>query len=78
MTIQIICRFGTNNEKLVSVEKSDPLYVLLTKLKIKDKNTKFLFNEKTFSIASIQTFEEIGLTSNTKINLINQAISGKN
>lgn len=76
MTIQLTCKMGTHNTKLVEVEVSEPLYILLKKLNISDKNTKFLFNGRTYSMSSIQTFQEIGLTSNQRININNQAIAG--
>ena len=76
MPIQLTCKMGTHNTKVVEVESTDPLHILLNKLNISDKNTKFLFNGRTYSMSSIQTFQEIGLTSNQRITINNQAIAG--
>ena len=76
MIIKLICKLGTGNTITVSVDTSSPIYVLLDKLKIKDKKTKFIFNGNTYSIACILTFEEIGLTKDCRIFFNNQAISG--
>ena len=52
------------------------VYELLDKLGITDKDTKFTFNQRTYSMASIQTFQEIGLANGGNIVVFNQAISG--
>jgi hypothetical protein len=67
---------GSRNVKVVDVQLSDPLFVLLTKLNIQDKNTKFIFNGITYSMGSIQTFKEIGLMNDERITINNQAIAG--
>lgn len=75
--MKLTCKLGTKNIKVVEVQPSDPLYILLKKLNITDKSTKFIFNGQTRSMSSIETFEEIGLTYDTRINVNNQGISGK-
>ena len=75
--MKLKCKLGSGNIKVVDVRPEDPLYVLLTKLKITDKRTKFLYNGIARSMASIETFEEIGLTTDTPVNVINPAIAGK-
>ena len=74
--MRLTCKMGSRNVKVVDVQLSDPLFVLLTKLNIQDKNTKFVFNGMTYSMSSIQTFQEIGLTSDARITINNQAIAG--
>lgn len=74
--MRITCKMGTKNIKVVEVQPDEPLYILLRKLSISDKNTKFIFNGVTYSMGSIQTFNEIGLTSDTRINVANQGIAG--
>lgn len=74
--MKLTFKTGTKTKKVVIVEPSDPLYVLLKKLGISDKNTKFIYNGVTYSMSSIQTFEEIGLTSDALIAMNNQAIAG--
>lgn len=74
--VKLRCKLGTNNIKVVEVDPSDPLYVLLQKLKISDKHSKFLFKGVPYSMGSIQTFEEIGLTFDTGINITSPAIAG--
>ena len=75
--MKLKCKLGSGNVKVVDVQPDDPLYVLLKKLKIEDKRTKFLFNGIARSMASIETFQEIGLTYDTWVNVIKPAISGK-
>ena len=72
----ITCKLSTSCTKRVSVNISDPIYILLDKLNISDKNTKFVFEGKTYSLASILTFEEIGLIKDSLIFIQNQAIGG--
>ena len=74
--VKLICKLGVGDKKVVEVNPSDPLYIPFQKLKISDKQFKFLFNGKAYSMASIQTFEEIGLTFNTRIDFLNKAVSG--
>lgn len=70
------CRLSTRTVKEVEVSPSDPLFILLKKLEINDKDTKFTYNRKTHSMASIQTFKEIDLTIGGDFVVFNQAISG--
>ena len=72
----ITCKLSTSCTKRVSVNISDPIYILLDKLNISDKNTKFVFEGKIYSLASILTFEEIGLIKDSLIFINNQAIAG--
>ena len=74
--VKLRCKLGTNNIKVVEVDPSDPLYVLLQKLKISDKHSKFLFKGVSYSMGSIQTFGEIGITSDERIIILSQAIAG--
>ena len=75
--IKLIVKMGTNNIKNVIVYPEEPLCILLDMLNI-DKFLKLFFNGIAYSVASILTFEEIGITKDTKIYLNNQAISGCN
>ena len=74
--MRLTCKMGSRNVKVVDVQLSEPLFVLLTKLNIQDKNTKFIFNGITYSMGSIQTFKEIGLMNDERITINNQAIAG--
>ena len=74
--MRITCKLGTGNIKVVEVSPNDQLNILLTKLNITDKTTKFIFKGMTYSMASIQTFQEIGLTYDARIAVNNQAIAG--
>jgi len=74
--MRLTCKMGSRNVKVVDVQANEALFVLLNKLNITDKNTKFIFNGITYSMGSIQTFEEIGLTSDARITINNQAIAG--
>ena len=62
--------------KIISVQPYDILHTLFEKLNITDEDSKFTFKGKTYDIASTRTFQKIGLTMDTKIFIINQAISG--
>ena len=55
--MRLTCKMGSRNVKVVEVQSTDALYVLLNKLNISDKNTKFIFNGITYSMGSIQTFQ---------------------
>ena len=59
--INLECKLGTFNIKKLKVNKSDRLYTLQDKLDIHDKYAKFMFNGKTYHIASDETFSDIGL-----------------
>lgn len=76
--MRLTCKLGTKNIKVVEVQPHEALYILLNKLSISDKNTKFIFNGITYSMGSIQTFAEIGLTSDSRIAVNNQGIAGNN
>lgn len=71
----LTCKIGSDT-KIISVEPYDILHVLFEKLNITDEDSKFTFKGKTYDIASTRTFQKIGLVTDTKIFIINQAISG--
>ena len=72
----IKCKLSTRRIVEVEVSPSDHLYKLLDLLGISDKDTKFTFNQKTYSMDSIQTFQSIGMNYSASIVVFNQAISG--
>ena len=76
--MKLNCKLGLDNIKVVDVKPDDPLYVLLKKLNIEDKRTKFIFHGIPHSMASIETFQEIGLTYDTCIYIMYPSIAGKN
>ena len=73
--MKIKCKLGANFE-VVEVSPNDQLNILLTILNITDKTAKFIFDGETYSMASIQTFQEIGLTYDTRIFVSNQGKAG--
>ena len=75
--MRLTCKLGTKNIKVVEVQPFEELHILLKRLNISDKNTKFIFNGVTYSMGSIQTFQEIGLTYDARIAVNNQAIAGE-
>ncbi len=75
--MKITCKVGTNTTKQVEVSPSDPLSVLLPKLSISDKKTKFMYNGQTYQIYSLFTFQEIGMNDGARIFINNQGISGE-
>ena len=74
--MKITCKLDTKTTKIVEVSPNDPLHILLKKLQITDKYTKFIFNGTTYSIFSILTFKEIGIYSDSRIIMGGQGISG--
>ena len=67
-------KLSKGNIKVVEVSPNDPLCVLLTKLNINDKTTKFIYKGISYSLGSLQTFKEIGLTCDARIFVNNQYI----
>ena len=74
--MRIRCRLGTKNNKIIEVSPDDPLYILLEKLNISDKTTKFIFRGETYGIATNFTFREIGINTDCDIFFGNPGISG--
>ena len=75
--MKITCKIGTNITKQVEVNASDTLSVLLQKLNISDKKTKFMYNGQTYQIYTLFTFQEIGMNDGARIFINNQGISGE-
>ena len=73
--MKLTCKLGSMT-KIVEVNPSDQLNVLIQKLNLHDKITKFIYKGITYLVASILTFDEIGLTSDYYLTFINPAISG--
>ncbi len=71
-----MCKVGTKNIRIVEVSPDDPLNILLTKLNITDRTTKFIYKGIAYSLASIQTFREIGVTCDARITINNQQVAG--
>lgn len=59
------------------VSPDDKIYVLIEKLHLTDEDTKFIYKVKTYEVSSIKTFRKIGITTNTVLFAINQAVAGK-
>ena len=76
--MRIFCKMATKNTKSVDVEPNDYLKVLLGKLSITDKKTKFIYNGETYSLSQEMTFAEIGMVDNAQVYVNNQGISGRN
>lgn len=74
--MKLKCKTGSSTTKLVDVNPDDQLNVLLKKLKIDDLTTKFIYNGKSYDMASILTFSHIGLINDAMITVINAAIAG--
>jgi hypothetical protein len=67
---------GSFDYKIIEVFIDDPLFVLLKKLNISNKNTNFILNGTLYSLSSIQTFDEIGIRKDTEIAIDNCASPG--
>lgn len=75
-TIKLKVRLGTSNTKIIFINPEERLYSLLEMLCIKDKSAKFIFEGRCYGFVSSLTFEEIGLTSDSRITVINGALGG--
>ena len=62
--MKLICKLGDYGEQVVYVQTTDKLSVLLNLLNLRDKNSKFIYEGRTYSIYTNQTFEDIHLTKN--------------
>ena len=60
MIIKLTCKFGGRIIKIVSIVTSFPICVLLDKLKISDKNIKYIFGRKTYSICVFLHLKRLG------------------
>ena len=77
ISINLYCKMGMNNTKIIQVETGNYLYILFRKLNIKDtKRPIFIFKGLSYKLYSEFTFEQIGLTSDSKIIIMNQAFAG--
>lgn len=68
---------GTSSTKAVDVQPYEQVNVLLQRLNISDKKTKFMYKGQTYGMYSNFTFQELEMTDNTRIFVNNQGISGK-
>ena len=75
--MKITCILGSTNSKQVEVQPYEELNVLMSKLNLTDKKTKFTYKGQTYAIYTNLTFQDIEMVDGAKIFLINQAISGK-
>ena len=75
--MRIICKIGTTVSKTVDVEPNEPLKVLLGKLGISDKKTKFIWKGETYMMSADLTFQEIGMVDDSRVYVNNQGIAGK-
>lgn len=74
--MKLTCQLGVYGQQIVEVNPREKLSVLLGLLGLSDKNSKFTFRGRTYTIYTNQTFQEIGLTSDTTLFIMNQAIAG--
>lgn len=74
--IKLKIRLGNNNFQTVIVNIKEPLCILMDILNIEDEDVKFAYKGISYTIGSIRTFEKIGLTEDTTLFLVNQAIPG--
>ena len=80
--MKLYIQFATKKVKMVDVELSDEISILLKLLNLKTKDerkSKFIYKGQTISVSSCLTFEENGFEmgeDNIRLKLFNQAISG--
>ena len=75
--IEITCKIGCEKIVKVKVNITDPIFVLLKKLNITDKATKFLYKGQHYIISSKMTFQEIDLVCDSTIFIVIKSIEGK-
>ena len=71
-----MAKLGDLGRKVVAVYPYEPLCNLINYLEIKDENVKLIFQGMTYMVNTLRTFEEIGLTKDSIISLVNQALAG--
>lgn len=74
--MKLTCKINRTTKKVVQVQPEDQLNILLNKLNIGDKKAKFVYKGYTYSLATIFTFKEIGLTTDTDLNIVTPARAG--
>lgn len=67
--MKLICKLGSSITENVNVSQNDFLSVLIKKLNLKDKMAKLIYNDESYTIASILTFEDIGITFETTVTI---------
>lgn len=68
--MKLICKLGSTSKiETVNASENDNLFILLKKLKIKEKKAKLIYNDESYIIASILTFKEIGITFETSVTI---------
>lgn len=74
--MKLTCKINRTTKKVVHVQPEQQLNVLLTLLNIGDKRAKFVYKGFTYGLATIFTFKEIGLTTDTNLNIVTPARAG--
>ena len=74
--MKLTCKINRTTKKVVQVQPEDQLNILLDKLNIGDKKAKFVYKGYTWGLATIFTFKEIGLTTDTDLNIVTPARAG--
>ncbi len=74
--MQLTCKYGRNQKKVVTVYTTDELRVLLDKIKGLSKQSYFVISGKQWSLASIFTFDEVGITTDSQINIVTPSRAG--
>ena len=69
--VRLFVKYDTNKNKVLEVQPYDQICILLKKLNISDKKTKFFYKGEIYYLASILTFEEIGLVEDNSRIIIN-------
>ncbi len=74
--MQLTCKYGKNKKKVVTVNTTDELRVLLKEINGLSKLSYFVIGGKQWSLASIFTFNEIGITTDSQINIVTPSRAG--
>lgn len=76
--MKLTCKLGLGNQRIITVDPDDQLYTLIEKLNIKDPKTNLIFQGIGYTVASILTFKQIGMTSDTLVYFNIPVVAGKN
>ena len=74
--MQLTCKYGKNDKKVVTVKTTEQINVLLNKINGLSKHSYFVIGGNQYSLASIFTFNEVGITTDSQINIVTPSRAG--
>jgi hypothetical protein len=74
--MQLTCKYGKNDKKVVTVNTTEQINVLLNKINDLSMYSYFVIGGKQYSLASIFTFNDVGITTDSQINIVTPSRAG--